>query len=501
MGRIEKVDVGRPVLAISVVALFTVAAALVRAIGLNSQLWSDEIVFEVNAIREPTWQLLTRFFYDTQHTFYALLAQASVAVFGDHPWVVRLPAMVFGTLAVPALYRLGIQVTDRFEALAAAGLLAVSYHHVWFSQNARGYTVLMLAALLATSCLVRGLKQPGWGPWLLYSLIVALGAYTHLTMVFLAVSHALLCGWLVFKHEAPSGWHCDWGRAATSFVLAALLTILFYAPMFADVQDFFMHKPSGLKQLSTPSWALSEALVVLRRGLGENAVIALPVLVVGGVMTICGLWSYFRQDRVVFVLFALPVLVTVGGALVARGTMYPRFFFFLAGFALLGVSRGIAVFIQGGLALLAPRVSPVMARWAGIALVGVLMACSVASLGANYRRPKQDFEGPIAYIEAHRTDGEPVVTAGAAATFCYHRYYQKPWGEVHSAAELTGIRAPGRAVWLVYAFPRYLRPEDPELARSIELEFTIEREFDGTLNGGELVVCRATPKSQVAHSP
>jgi mannosyltransferase len=411
MGRIDKVDAGRQALAISVLIFFTVGAALLRAIGLNSQLWCDEIVFVVNAVREPTGQLLTRFFYDTQHTFYALLAQGSVAVFGDHPWVVRLPAMVFGTLAVPALYWLGVEVTNRFEALAAAGLLAVSYHHVWFSQNARGYTALMLAAVLATSCLVRGLKQPGWGPWLLYSLIVALGAYTHLTMVFLAVSHATLCGWLALRPRAPSKWQCDWKRSGTSFVLAGLLTILLYAPMFADVQEFFLHKPSGLKQISTPSWALSEALIVLRRGLGENAVIALPVLVVGGLITICGLWSYFRQDRIVFVLFALPVLVTVGGALVARGTMYPRFFFFLAGFALLVVSRGIAVFIQGGLALLAPRASPIVARYAGIALVGVLMACSAASLGANYRRPKQDFEGPIAYIEAHRTDGEPVVTA------------------------------------------------------------------------------------------
>src|SRR4029077_5336713 len=112
MRRIEKVETGRRGLAIAVLILFTVAAALLRSIGLNSQLWCDEIFFEVNAVREPTWQLLTRYFYDTQHTFYALLAQASVAVLGDPPWVVRLPAMIFGPLAVPALYRLGIEVTS-----------------------------------------------------------------------------------------------------------------------------------------------------------------------------------------------------------------------------------------------------------------------------------------------------------------------------------------------------------------------------------------------------
>ena len=212
--------------------LLTLAAAVLRAVGLNSQLWCDEIVTVVNSIHVPTRALLTSYFYDNQHTLYSLLAQACVALFGDQPWAVRLPAMVLGTASVPVLFLLGQELTDRFEALTAAGLLAVSYHHVWFSQNARGYTALMLAALLATWCLVRGLKGPGWRPWLFYAATVALGLYTHLTMVFVAVSHALLCGWLVLRPEGrPEGWpRPDWRRLAAAFVLAGALTFLLYAP-------------------------------------------------------------------------------------------------------------------------------------------------------------------------------------------------------------------------------------------------------------------------------
>jgi 4-amino-4-deoxy-L-arabinose transferase-like glycosyltransferase len=483
-------------LTIAALAVLTTAAAVLRVISLNSQLWCDEIIFEVNAVREPTWDLITHYSYDTQHTFYALLAQGFVAIFGDHPWVVRLPAVLCGTLSIPALYRLGMEVTDRFESLAAAGILAVSYHHVWFSQNARGYTLLLLAALLATLCLVRGLRSSAWGPWIAYAVIVALGAYTHLTMVFLAISHALICAGLLLR-PTNHRWKCDWRKATTGFALAALLTVLLYLPMLSDVQNFFLHKPSGMKGLSTPGWAFFEALNVLAKGIGLKAFLAIPALLVAAAIIGCGLWSYFRQDRTVFFLFMLPVVVTVCGALAGRGTMYPRFFFFLAGFALLILARGIMVFIHG----LAKRFALGKERSIAFETICLLMACSAASLGPNYWYPKQDFQGPIAYIQEHKVEGDTVVTAGTAATTCYHRYYQQPWESVGTATDLAKQKSANHSVWLVYAFPRYFAAECPELADLLGKSLTVEQQFAGTLSGGELVVCRAAPLAQVRSIP
>jgi uncharacterized membrane protein len=120
-----------------VTGLMVLGAAL-RVIGLNRGLWLDEIYFLVETLRHPLAQIVTFFPGDTQHPLYSILARISIVAFGEHPWSLRLPAVVFGTLSIPAIYLLGVAVSTRGQALTAAALLTVSYHHVWFSQDARG---------------------------------------------------------------------------------------------------------------------------------------------------------------------------------------------------------------------------------------------------------------------------------------------------------------------------------------------------------------------------
>src|SRR6188768_3984008 len=131
----------------TVLALTIVALAL-RLVNINGGLWYDEIVTLVEFARPPLAQIVTHFPDPNNHPLYSVLAHASVSVFGEHVWSLRLPAVVFGVLGVPMLYWLGTALTSRIEALAAAALLTVSYHDVWFSQNARGYTGLLFWTML-----------------------------------------------------------------------------------------------------------------------------------------------------------------------------------------------------------------------------------------------------------------------------------------------------------------------------------------------------------------
>ncbi|MEP6717064.1 MAG: glycosyltransferase family 39 protein, partial [Terriglobia bacterium] len=315
---------------IAALGALTLLALCLRVIGLNTGLWWDEIFFLIVSVRHPLQQIVTVFPGDNQHPLYSVLAWMSVNAFGEHAWTLRLPAMLFGVASVPMLYLLGASVARRPEALLAAAFLTVSYHHVWFSQDARGYSALAFWTLAATWLLLRGLRTQTRGPWIGYGIVVALGVYTHLTMMFLVASHLLICIGVCF-----SAWKTDrsaklWKYPLEGFLLAGLLTLIFYAPILTQIQTFFLHKPSSMKAVSTPRWALLETVRVLILGLGTQG-----VLVGAALVAACGAWSYFRQDRVVFALFALPVAITAMGALLARGTMYPRFYFFLIGFAIL----------------------------------------------------------------------------------------------------------------------------------------------------------------------
>src|SRR5690606_29567359 len=135
----------------------------------------------------------------------------------------------------------------------------------------------------------------------------------------------------------------DWRLPFVGFLVGGVLTLALYGPILGQVISWFTNRPSRLLGVSTPAWAIEEGLRILRIGLGGGWTV-----LAGATVFAIGLASYLRQSPLVFALFVLPGVTTVAGAMLGRGTMYPRFFFFLIGFALLIVVRGAMVL--GGLA-------------------------------------------------------------------------------------------------------------------------------------------------------
>ena len=269
----------------------TLVALVLRLVGLNKGLWWDEIYFLVVTVRHPLGEILTVFTGDTQHPLYSVMARLCLVVFGEEPWSLRLPAVLFGVASVPALYLLAAKVTSRAEALVAAAFLAVSYHHVWFSQNARGYTTLAFFAIVSALFLLEGIRSQRIGPYIAYAVAASLGIYTHITMVFLVAAHFLIAmGWLI--SEARKGTRpLRWQPALVGFVLAGVLAAAMYAPIMTQVLHFFAHHPSSMKAVSTPKWALAETLRGLSLGLGTTG-----ILLGAAVVVLCGLWSYWRES-------------------------------------------------------------------------------------------------------------------------------------------------------------------------------------------------------------
>ncbi|MGD8277929.1 MAG: glycosyltransferase family 39 protein [Gemmatimonadota bacterium] len=468
------------------VSLLAVAAAVLRGIGLNGGLWVDEMYAVNLSVSRSLWQILTTFDGDGQHPLFAVLAHLSSAVLGQSAWSARLPAVLFGVASVPMLYLLGRRVTTRAEALMAATLLTVSYHHVWFSQNARGYSMLAFFAILATYALVRGLREGGWRWFVLYAVAVALGAYTHLTMVFMSVAQFVVVAvWMLAGRERRKG--PLWLPVLGGFTLAAALTLLLYAPIIDQVVWWFLYRPSNFAGISTPGWALGEALRVLRTGLGAG-----PTVLAAGVLLALGTVSWLRRSPVVLALFVAPGLLTLGGALLARGTMYPRFFFYLAGFAVLLAVRGLTL-AGAAVARVLVRRDPGARRRltvriaAGLTALGV--AVSLSSLRYNYRFPKQDFGGALAYLQSSRAADEPVVLVGAT-DYAYQDWYREPWPVVEDVAQLDAAAGDAAHYWLLYTFPRYIELETPELMARIREDCGERRVFDGTVGDGDVVVCR-----------
>src|SRR5262245_53065372 len=237
----EKLKRIEPTQVFVLAAIFLVGGAL-RIYGLDRGLWYDEIATLLESVRPPLREIVTHFPSNNDHPLYSVLGHLSIGIFGEHAWSLRLPAFVFGLLSLPLVYILGLGITNRFEAYAAAALLAISYHHIWFSQNARGYTILLCCALLATHLLLRGLRTNRRSDFVAFAIVTAVAAYTHLTMVLVAIAQALVVAAHLLAGRNGRLGARDWMNAAIGFALAGVLTVLLYLPLLSDIHGYFEHR-------------------------------------------------------------------------------------------------------------------------------------------------------------------------------------------------------------------------------------------------------------------
>ncbi len=492
-------------LMISVLCLSALALRLWR---LDTDLWHDEVLTLLDFVRAPYGEILTRFPAQNQHMFFSVLARFSLDLFGESAWALRLPSVIFGVGSVWALFLLGRRLLGEREALMACALMTFSYHHVWFSQNARGYMGLLFFTLLATWLWLEMLSRDGWLSPLGYAAAVALGAWLHLTMAFVAATQVLLSlGALIKPENREPGtrsfiYRLNW-PLIVAWLLSASLTLQLHALALPEFLQSGLHEVSLPSDWTNPLWVITESLRSLRVGFS-----GIVVVLCGGALVGVGWLSIFGRDRRAGLALILPALLA-GGLMLALGhNLWPRFFFFSMGFALLIVVRGamaspqlllvslerIKDGVKGGLNGAAYER---LATRAGMVLVCLITIASAATLPRNYRLPKQDFTGARDYVERQRQPGDAVVAVGLAG-MDYGRYFAPHWSVAETQSELESIRQAHKKVWLVYTLPIQVKAYRPDIWRIIEQDFEIVKVFPGTLGDGEVYVCRLRPRTSAS---
>jgi uncharacterized membrane protein len=465
----------------AVAAVLAIAAAL-RLPGLDAQLWYDEIATLVVSVRQPLSTIMTVFPGVNQHPLYSVLAHGSVQLFGETPSAIRLPAAIFGVVAVWTVWDAGRIILSRADALAAAVLVATSYHHVWFSQNARGYTLLATFTLLSTSLLLRIGQRDDRRLYVAYVLAAVAGVYTHLTMAFVLVAHVLTvaAAWLlgspVARRYAPR-------RLAAMWAVVIALIAVTYAPYVPELIATFAEKaPPQAARVATAGRAASD----LARGVTEGFGIA--GLLVAAVSAIVGGLALLRAQPFVVFLLVMPAVTTVGLTALMGQPIRPRFVFNLSGAAALFVAAGAGILARTAAAGLAPRT-----RWApaaALALLVLTLAPGAASaLARNAVVPKQDFVRPLAFLDAAAARGTAVVGAGAIC-LPLERYFARPWPCVETMDEWRAEAARHDRVLVAHTLLEFWH--DVDLIETVATGCRDLLRAPGTLGGGDVVVCEVT---------
>jgi mannosyltransferase len=454
-------------------------AAVLRLYALDSGLWLDEILTYVNYARLPFGEIITTYDDQNQHFLYTLLAHASMVIFGDSTWSLRLPAALFGVGSIWALYLFGRQVSTERESLLACALVSFSYHHVWFSQNARGYIGLLFWTLLASWLLLRGLREAQPRLWLLYGAAAALGVYTNTAMLFVIMGHFII--YLCQLWTRRGSWPCRWAGLFLGFCFAGLLTLLLHALVLPQMLAAGVEE-STVPAWKHPLWAVLEFMGAIKIGFA-GMIAAVGALLVFGI----GLWSFARTEPAVVQLMIVPALACAAVVIGMGYHVWPRLFFFTFGFAALIVVRGTMLLGQYASRLL--KTSPTNARRIGTAFAAGLILVSAVSLPRAYY-PKQDFLAALNFIEAQKEPGDTVAMVGLVV-FVYKNLYARDWQEVGTLEELDSIRSRSKHTWLLYTFPTHVTAVYPEIMRAIQKDFQTVKQFPGTIGDGSIFVSRS----------
>ena len=201
-GSAARADGGTSIATGAALVAIVAIAAYTRFHGLgDASIWRDEASTWAQA-QGSLWHVIAVTAGDNYPPLHNLLVALSMRLFGDGEWALRLPSAVCGVLAVPALYWVGRMASGRLAGLLAALLLSLSYFHIWYSQEARTYALLALAAILFAGCALWFMQAATWprvvaafaaGVALLYS-------HPYGTFTWLAIGGATLITLLARTH-------------------------------------------------------------------------------------------------------------------------------------------------------------------------------------------------------------------------------------------------------------------------------------------------------------
>ena len=168
-----------------------VASGLALVVGLirlgRPSFWMDESLTAL----EIQWSYDRAL--DGYYWLYYSIEKPWAALAGSSEAALRFPSVLGTMLACALLVVLGRKLFDRRVALVAAVLLALNPFVVKWSQQARGYTLLLAVSVLSILLLLRALERGTRGAWVLYGLAFSAVIVWHPPAgVVLAPTHLLL---------------------------------------------------------------------------------------------------------------------------------------------------------------------------------------------------------------------------------------------------------------------------------------------------------------------
>lgn len=400
----RKYESGQRNIAAVMLVLLVILGSIERIYGIDRQsLWSDEL-YAVIASYKPhyadVWRLMLG---DSHPPGYLTFMYWTLPLTGYSDFGIRLHALVFGIAWIPLVFWLGRRWFSVNTGLLAAAVIASAYNAVYYSQEARAYTMLVAFNLLNLICFFEILFADNKLRRYVVGFIVANVAmlYLHYTgFVFLSAEillYALL--WVMRQRR---------GSIREALILFGI-PLLLYTPwlgvMYANLTD----APRDWSVSKAPT--LAETYNTMQRLLGPDdshmkfhvAVMALALLCTVVDHVKHGVSNRLMVKYSLLFLIAVPILAFYIESLIATPIFEKRYFL---------SAMAIETLLVG--CVLHQLISLAFRKWANTVVVLAIVFFSIWTINANItarlyslqdKDPVREAVGVVRYdVSSHSLD-------------------------------------------------------------------------------------------------
>jgi uncharacterized membrane protein len=195
-------------------------AFLLRIAYLDAEsLWGDEAMSAVVGNTDLPSAIENRSTGGGAAGFLYFLALHFWLGVGQSEFAVRLLSVIFGVLGVAGMFPLAALVGGKRLGVISAFAVAISPFRIWYSQEARTYSLLLLLTVLGVYFFFRLLREDKLSNWLAYGILTLAALYTHYITPFILLAEMTYLTLMRKRYRAILG---KW--LLCMIVLGALLT-------------------------------------------------------------------------------------------------------------------------------------------------------------------------------------------------------------------------------------------------------------------------------------
>ena len=238
--------------------------------------------------------------------------------FGEMEFILRFIPALLGTLTIPIFYFIGRETLNRDTGIIMSLLVVFSPFHIFYSQEARSYSMMLIFFSIALLSYILAIKygQKKW--WIAFGIFSALAFWTHYYTAIgigLIVFHAIILNSQKIRNDATF---------RKNFFEGLILLIIISIPLMYIVIERYLELTSKMRLGSLGLSLISDTIINFSVFNGIIALIFTTFFIVG-------LYVIYQKNRSFAYLYAMIMVLTliISVILSAKMSMNARYLIYL----------------------------------------------------------------------------------------------------------------------------------------------------------------------------